>query len=89
MHAQLGETEWLAGDELTIADFATWPWILGRKKFGVDIADYPHVGRWNEAMKARPATRRGVNVLKDARDTALPHPDHWDTLFGDKQYQRR
>lgn len=89
MDEQLGKAEWLAGADISIADFATWPWILGRRNFGVDLAEYPHVGRWNEAMKARPAVRRGVDVLKKERDEAAADPDRWSNLFGDRQFQRR
>lgn len=89
MDTQLGKNEWLAGADYSIADMATWPWIVGRKNFGIDIAEFPHVGRWNEAMKARPGVRRGMDVLKKERDEAPPNPERWNILFGQAQFTRR
>src|SRR6476620_6238467 len=39
---QLQKTEWLAGDEYTIADIATFPWLRSWKNQGIDWDDYPH-----------------------------------------------
>ncbi len=89
MDTQLSRHEWLGGDEYSIADMATWPWIVGRKNFGIDLSELPHVARWNEAMKARPAVRRGFDVLRKERDEAPPNPDRWNILFGAAQMQRR
>lgn len=89
MDTQLSRHEWLGGDTYSIADMATWPWIVGRKNFGIDIAEYPHVGRWNEAMKARPGVRRGFDVLRKERDEAPANPDRWNILFGAEQARRR
>ena len=67
---RLGETRYLAGDEYSIADMATFAWfgLLYRGKAYNDSAtflslqDYAHVGRWVEEILARPAVRRGLRV---------------------------
>lgn len=89
MDTQLERHEWLGGDAYSIADMATWPWIVGRKNFGVDLAEFPHVGRWNDAMKVRPGVRRGFDVLRKERDEAPANPDRWNILFGAEQTKRR
>ena len=45
-------------DEYSIADMACWPWILFRTHHGVELADFPEVARWFNAMLARPAVKR-------------------------------
>ena len=60
---RLAEVEFLAGD-YSIADIASYPWIRNHQRFGLDIADYPNVGRWLETIGARPAVQRGLEVLE-------------------------
>ena len=59
---RLGESEWLAGGEFTIADIANWCWVRTYKWSGVPVEGLVHLRRWLDAMKERPACRRGVEV---------------------------
>ena len=52
----------LAGDGYSIADIATYPWVFRREWQGVDLAEFPNVKRWFDALGARPAVERGMNV---------------------------
>jgi len=58
----LSESEWLAGSEFTIADIANWCWVRTYKWSGVSVDGLPNVRRWLDAIKERPACRRGVEV---------------------------
>ena len=58
---RLGESEWLA-DDFSIADIANWCWVRTYKWSGVPVEGLPHLRRWLDAMKERPACRRGVEV---------------------------
>jgi glutathione S-transferase len=58
---QLGQHEWLAGD-YSIADIAHWCWVRSYKWSGVSVDGLTHLRRWLDAMKERPACRRGVEV---------------------------
>ncbi len=58
----LEENEWLAGDEFTIADIANWCWVRTYKWSGVSVDGLPNMRRWLDAIKERPACRRGVEV---------------------------
>ena len=58
---RLGESEWLA-DDYSIADIANWCWVRTHRWSGVSIDGLPHLRRWLDAMKERPACRRGVDV---------------------------
>ncbi len=64
MDRQLGQSKYLAADECTIADIATWPWISRYEWQGVDLAGYPNVRRWYDEMRARPGVQRGYDVPK-------------------------
>ena len=49
-------------DELSIADFAILGWVWRHERHKVDLADFPQVRRWYDAMMARPAVQRGFAV---------------------------
>lgn len=65
----LANREYLAGDEYTIADIATYPWYGGMalgKLYDagefLDVASYKNVVRWAEQLSERPAVKRGRRV---------------------------
>jgi GST-like protein len=64
MDKRLTAVEYLAGDDYTIADVATWPWVSRFDWHGLDhgLNDYPNVKRWYEAIRVRPAVQRGYDV---------------------------
>jgi GSH-dependent disulfide-bond oxidoreductase len=84
---RLSESKYLAGDEYTIADIMNLPWLLLSKNQGIDIAEYPHVQRWIDELKARPAVQRGLAV--PPRDDAPMDEKAREVLFGKAQYERR
>jgi GST-like protein len=59
---RLGAARFLAGDEYTIADIATYPWVARYEWHKTDLATFPNVKRWFDAMSARPAVQRGMAV---------------------------
>lgn len=65
---RLESSPYLAGDEYTVADIASFPWIRSWERQGIDWADYPHAKRWFDEIAARPAVQRGVAVLADLWD---------------------
>lgn len=85
---RLAAQRFLAGDDYTIADIATFPWCRSAANQGVDWADFPHARRWFDAVAARPAVQRGVAVLADRRAATMDATAR-EQLFGATQYQRR
>ena len=85
---QLSRTPYLAGDEYTIADIATFPWTRSFANQGIDLADFPHVKRWFDEVSARPAVERGVKVLADLRKPLVDDKAK-EMLFGKTQYDKR
>lgn len=84
---QLEKSAYLAGDEYTIADIATFPWLRSWKNQGIDWADYPHAKRWFDEIEHRPAVQRGVEVLAGLRKPADDKAK--EVLFGKTQYEKR
>lgn len=59
LDGQLKDHEFLAGD-YSIADIANWAWVRTHRWSGVDMDDLPHLKRWRDAIRARPAVQRGI-----------------------------
>lgn len=85
---QLSHSAYLAGDEYTIADIATFPWLRSWKNQGIEWEDYPHAKRWFDEISERPAVKRGVEVLADRRKAQLDDKSK-EVLFGQTQYKKR
>ena len=60
---ELGQREYLA-KEYSIADIATYPWVGRHEIHQVKLEDFPNVKRWFDAISARPAVERGMEVPK-------------------------
>ena len=86
---RLGESEYLAGADYSIADIATFPWVRNPARRGIDLADYPHVRRWHYAIAARPAVMRGVEVLSENQRRGAMTDQERENLFGVKQFGAR
>lgn len=76
---RLAVSQYIAGDDYTIADIAIWPWYGGLVKgrlYGaaefLSVHEYKHVQRWADAIDARPAVQRGRRVNRVSRDDQLP-----------------
>ena len=63
LEKRLGEAQYLAG-EYSIADIATYPWIARYEMHRTRLEDYPNVKRWFDALGARPAVQRGMQIPK-------------------------
>ena len=85
---QLSQHAYLAGNEYTIADIATFPWLRSWKNQGVELSDFPYLLEWFNAISERPAVKRGVEVLANLRKPLTGDKER-ETLFGSMQYQKR
>jgi GST-like protein len=59
---RLADRAHVAGDDYTIADMAIWPWIVTWKQQGIPLERFANVRRWYDALKQRPALRRGYDL---------------------------
>jgi len=62
MDRQLQANEYLSGAEYTIADIATYPWVARHEWHRVDLAGFPSVKRWYDAIGQRAAVVKGMSV---------------------------
>ena len=66
MDVRLRDREFLAG-EYSIADIASFPWVMSYRRLGNDLDRFSNLRRWFDALKERPAVQRGVNLGKGWR----------------------
>ena len=59
---RLADTAYLAGDDYTIADVATYPWAARHPWQGVELEEFPNVKRWFDVIGERPAVKTGYDV---------------------------
>jgi GSH-dependent disulfide-bond oxidoreductase len=64
LNRRLAERAYLAGD-YSIADMASYPWVVPYERQGQKLEDFPHLRRWFEAIRARPAVVRAYEKAKE------------------------
>ena len=84
---RLGHVPYLAG-EYSIADMAVFPWTRGYARQGIDEAELPNFRRWRDAIAARPAVVKGLELLKDKIRQGPIDDKQRDVLFGKTQYEK-
>lgn len=57
MNKRLADRPYLAGD-YSIADMASYPWVVPYQRYGQNLDQFPNLQRWFEAIKARPAVAK-------------------------------
>ncbi len=63
LNHRLADRPYVAGDDYTIADMASYPWILPDAQ-GQSLNEFPHLARWHAEIKARPATTRAYALVQ-------------------------
>ena len=66
---QLKDKKFIAGD-YSIADMATYPWIVGHEMQGQDLKNFPNIQRWFEALHSRPAIQRAYEKAEAVKAEA-------------------
>jgi|SRR5687767_8053250 GST-like protein len=61
LNERLKDRQYLA-DDYSIADIATYPWVARNEWHKTDLNDFPGVKRWFDAISARPAVKKGMDV---------------------------
>jgi len=97
LNTRLGETPWLAGQEYSMADIITFPWLRTAsdpsprfdQRGYIELGEFPHVKRWFDTMMARPGVQRGLQVLENAREEKTITDAERENYFGKTQFQAR
>ena len=69
---RLADNAYMAGDDYSIADMATWPWISRFEWQTIDMTEFENVTRWYKDIAARPAVQRGYDIPKYTADMPMP-----------------
>jgi GSH-dependent disulfide-bond oxidoreductase len=85
---RLGESKYVGCGEYSIADMATMPWLRSHERQGVVMTDFPNVKRWFDLLNARPAVKRGLQVLADVRRPPPDDPKWRENMFGATQFAK-
>ena len=73
MNRRLGESQFIASAEYSIADMAIWPWVARFNWQEIDLNEFENVKRWYKEILIRPAVGRAWNVPEN--EQPLPDPD--------------
>ena len=69
---RLLRSKYLAGENYTIADIATWPWIARHEWHDIGLKNYKNLTRWYLNISSREAVIRGYDILKNG--AVIPKP---------------
>jgi GSH-dependent disulfide-bond oxidoreductase len=81
LNKRLADREFVAGD-YSIADMASYPWIVPHARQGQDLADFPNLKRWFEKIRARPAVERAYALAGEINTQATVTNASRNILFG-------
>ncbi len=69
---RLAQSNYLAGEQYTIADIATWPWIARHEWHDIGLKNYKNLSKWYLEIAKREAVIKGYDFMK--RGEAIPLP---------------
>jgi GST-like protein len=81
LNRRLADREFVAGD-YSIADMASYPWTVSHERQSQDLNKFPHLKRWFEAIRARPATVRAYEKGKAVNTNPTVSDEAKKILFG-------
>jgi GSH-dependent disulfide-bond oxidoreductase len=82
LNKQLAQHEFVAGRTYSIADIATYPWIVPHERQRQRLEDFPNLKRWFKAILARPAVVRAYARAKDINTEPTVSEESKKILFG-------
>ncbi|TJY58317.1 thiol:disulfide oxidoreductase [Sinimarinibacterium sp. CAU 1509] len=81
LNKRLADREFVSG-EYSIADMASYPWIVPHEAQGQSLDDFPHLKRWFNTIAERPATQRAYAVAKTVNTAPTVDEEAKRVLFG-------
>ncbi len=81
LNKRLVDREFVAG-EYSIADMSSYPWIVPHKRQQQDLDDFPHLKRWFETIRARPAVERAYALAATINTAPVVSEKSRALLFG-------
>lgn len=81
LNKRLADRPFMGGD-YSIADMASYPWIVPHERQGQNLDDFPHVKRWFNEIAARPSTVRAYAKAKEVNTQPTVSEQSKSILFG-------
>lgn len=82
LNKHLEQRDFIAGD-YSIADMASYPWIVSHQRQSQNLDDFPHLKRWFQRIGKRPATQRAYALVEQINPGSPAHDDKArQILFG-------
>ena len=72
LNERLENSKFLAGENYTIADIATWPWIARHEWHDIGLNNYKNLTRWYLEIAGRKAVAKGYDLMKSG--AVIPKP---------------
>ena len=69
---RLSNSKYLAGNDYSIADIATWPWIARHDWHDIGLKNHAYLCRWYEEIANRSAVKRGYDYLNKGEKIPMP-----------------
>jgi GSH-dependent disulfide-bond oxidoreductase len=82
LNRRLADRPFVAGSAYSIADMASYPWIVPWTRQGQNLDDFPHLRRWFDAIRARPATVRAYAKADAINSQPTVTEESRKVLFG-------
>jgi GST-like protein len=81
LNKRLADRAFVAGD-YSIADMASYPWIVPHQRQQQNLDDFPHLKRWFETIRARPAVERAYALVEKINTAPVVSDQSRALLFG-------
>ena len=81
LYKRLADRQFVTG-AYSIADMASYPWVVPHERQGQNLGDFPHLKRWFDEIAARPATVRAYAKAKEINTQPTVSEDAKKILFG-------
>ena len=82
LNRRLEGRDYILGDAYSIADIASYPWIVPHERQGQNLDEFPSLKAWFERIKARPATKKAYEIGETYRTNPTVTPESAKILFG-------
>jgi len=82
MNKRLADRAFLAGDDYTIADMASYPWVVPHERQQQDMTQFPYLQRWFDSIAERPATGRAYALVNQVNPNPVMDDDAKKVMFG-------
>lgn len=82
LNKQLAKHNFIAGPAYSIADMAVYAWIVPHERQGQSLGDFPHIKRWFESIRDRPAVKRAYAKAQEINTQPTVSEESKKVLFG-------